>query len=179
MPEEKYREIIDKAIRNVPDFPKPGIQFKDITPVLQNPQLLRTMVEWFVSTIDKNVTGIAGIESRGFILGTVVAHELNLGFTPIRKKGKLPYKTYREDYALEYGTDSLEIHQDAYKAGDKVAIIDDLLATGGTADASIRLVQKSGAEVVSVHFLIELDFLQGRKKLEKHSHTKAFSLIHY
>lgn len=179
MSDNQSRNLIESKIRNIPDFPKPGIQFKDITPVLSDPSALKEMVRWFISTIDKDVTGIAGIESRGFIIGTMIAHEMNLGFIPIRKKGKLPYETFREDYKLEYGTDSLEVHKDAFKKGDKVAIIDDLLATGGTAEASIRLIQKTGAAVKSIHFLIELEFLQGKEKLKKYQDTSIHSLIQY
>lgn len=176
---DQYQKIIESKIRNVPDFPKPGIQFKDITPVLSDPSTLRDMVKWFISTIDSDITSIAGIESRGFIIGTMIAHEMNLGFIPIRKKGKLPYETFREDYELEYGTDSLEVHKDAFHEGDKVAIIDDLLATGGTAEASIRLIRQTGATVGSIHFLIELEFLKGREKLQKLIHENIYSLIQY
>ncbi len=154
------------AIRDVPDFPKPGILFKDITPVLNDPAVFRQVIEALTARVkSKNATKIAVIESRGFLFGAPVAHTLGLGLIPIRKKGKLPYKTIEESYALEYGTATLEVHEDALKSGDRVVIIDDLLATGGTALAAAHLVEKLGGTVVDLEFLVELAFLNGREKL--------------
>jgi len=158
---------IRQAIRDVPDFPKPGIMFKDITPILNSPKLFQHAVDIFAARV--KATGankIAVVESRGFLFGAPVAYKLGLDLVPIRKKGKLPYRTIEESYALEYGTATLEIHEDAVAAGDNVVIIDDLLATGGTALASAHLVEKLGAKVVDLEFLVELAFLDGRKKLE-------------
>jgi adenine phosphoribosyltransferase len=158
---------IESLIRDVPDFPKPGILFKDITPVLADAEGFKKVINWYCSAIEAvgKPDIIAGIESRGFIFGTPVARKLNIGFIPIRKPGKLPFTTHKETYELEYGTDSLEIHTDAIKPGQKVAIVDDLLATGGTAAAAIKLLEKAGAEVIAAAFFIELGFLEGRGKL--------------
>ncbi len=154
------------AVRDVPDFPKPGILFKDITPVLQNPALFSYAIDLFQARIaGKGVTKVAAIDARGFIFGSVLCDRLGLGFVPVRKAGKLPYKTYSESYALEYGEATLCIHQDAFRSGDRVLLIDDLLATGGTAVASANLVEKAGGEVVQIQFLIELAFLNGRARL--------------
>lgn len=159
-------ESVRSAIRDVPDFPKPGILFKDITPVLNDPALFRLIVETFTARVkEKKATKIAVIESRGFLFGAPVAHQLGLGLVPVRKKGKLPYRTVEESYALEYGTATLEIHEDALGRNDRVVIIDDLLATGGTALAAAHLVEKLGGTVVDIEFLVELAFLEGRKKL--------------
>ncbi len=160
-------DLIKSLIRDVPDFPKPGILFKDITPLIGNPEglsaVLNLMADPFVG---QGITAVAGMESRGFIFGVPVAERLGAGFIPIRKPGKLPYKTRSQSYALEYGTDNLEIHEDAVVKGDKVLIVDDLLATGGTAEAAVKLVSSLGAEVVGVSFVIELAFLNGRDKLK-------------
>lgn len=157
---------IKAAIRDVPDFPKPGILFKDITPILASPDLFRDAVNLFVARHRKNKPDkIAAIESRGFIFGAAAAHELGVALVPIRKKGKLPYKTIEESYELEYGTATLQVHQDAFHSGEKVVLIDDLLATGGTARASAALIEKLGAKVSEMDFLIELAFLNGREKL--------------
>ncbi len=159
-------ELLRAAIRDVPDFPKPGILFKDITPVLADPALFRIAIDLFADRIaDKAVTKVAGIDARGFIFGGAVADRLGLGFVPVRKAGKLPYKTYEVSYALEYGTNTIAIHQDAFAAGERVVLIDDLLATGGTAAAAVELIRKVGGDVVEVQFLIELAFLDGRAKL--------------
>jgi adenine phosphoribosyltransferase len=159
-------DTIRNAIRDVPDFPKPGILFKDITPILNDPKLFRQAVSLFADRVKKSgANKIAVVESRGFLFGSPVANDLGLGLVPIRKKGKLPYRTIEESYALEYGTATLEIHEDAFARGDRVVIIDDLLATGGTALASAHLVEKLGAKVVELEFLVELAFLDGRKKL--------------
>ncbi len=159
-------EKLKAAIRDVPDFPKPGIIFKDITPVLSDPVLFGMAIDIFVNRhkgcgIDK----IAAIDARGFLFAGAVCDRLGSGLVPIRKKGKLPYKTYEESYDLEYGSATLTIHQDAFKKGDKVVLIDDLLATGGTAAASARLIKRAGGTVVEIDFLIELAFLNGRQKL--------------
>jgi len=162
-------ELVRQAIRDVPDFPKPGILFKDITPVLHDPALFRETIRAFGQQVKASgATHIAAIESRGFLFGAPVAAALGLHLVPIRKKGKLPYRTIEQSYALEYGTATLEIHEDAVKAGDRVVIIDDLLATGGTAEASAQLVEKLGGEVVGLHFLVELAFLNGRQRLARH-----------
>ena len=160
-------EQVKAAIRDIPDFPKPGIIFKDITPVLADPDLFRSVIDLFSSRYaDKGITKIAGIDARGFLFGGAIADRLGAGIVPIRKKGKLPYDTFEETYDLEYGSATLEIHKDAFEPGEKVVIVDDLLATGGTAAASAKLVRQAGGEVVEICFLIELAFLEGRKKLE-------------
>ncbi|MDH5718306.1 MAG: adenine phosphoribosyltransferase [Spirochaetia bacterium] len=172
---------IKSLIRNIPDFPKPGIQFKDITPVLSDSTALKNLIEWFKLSIEAagEVELIVGIESRGFIIGSALAHEMGIGFVPIRKPGKLPYETESASYELEYGKDSVEIHVDAVHQGQRVALVDDLLATGGTAEAACRLLKNLGAEIVAVAFLIELDALKGRKKLKNTISENIFSLIHY
>ena len=153
-------------IRNIPDFPKPGILFRDITPLLADPHAMRE-VEWrFVNTWEsERVSAVAAVESRGFIFGTLVARGLGIPFIPIRKQGKLPWTRLSENYALEYGEGVLEAHEDAARAGDRVVIVDDLLATGGTAAASARLIERLGARVVGFGFVVELGFLDGRKQL--------------
>ncbi|MES0488567.1 MAG: adenine phosphoribosyltransferase [Leptospirales bacterium] len=173
-------QSIEKLIRNIPDFPQPGINFKDITPVLADPEALKKVIEWFIISIEAagGADVIAGIESRGFIFGVPIAEKMGLGFIPIRKPGKLPFTTHRESYELEYGTDSLEIHTDAISHGQKVALVDDLLATGGTATAAVKLIEKAGGEIACTTFLIELDFLKGRNKMTTEE-SKIFSFIHY
>jgi len=157
---------IEAIIRDIPDFPEKGIIFKDITPVLQSPEAFKTVIDMMCAPYrNKQIDAIAGIESRGFIFGAAMALELNCAFVPIRKKGKLPYKTIEKSYSLEYGTATIELHTDAVSKGDKVVIVDDLLATGGTAAAAIALVEKLEAEVVAVSFMIELVFLSGKDKL--------------
>ena len=157
------------AIRDVPDFPKPGIIFKDITPVLNDPALFRQVVEAMTARIRAaKADKIAVIESRGFLFGAPVAANLGLSLVPVRKKGKLPYKTVEQSYALEYGTATLEIHEDAIRKGDRVVIVDDLLATGGTAEATAALVEKLGGTVADILFLVELAFLDGRKRLARY-----------
>jgi adenine phosphoribosyltransferase len=159
-------EHLKAKIRHVPDFPKPGILFYDITTLLNDPQGFKDMVTALAAPYaNKGVQQVVGIESRGFILGAAVANQLNAGFVPIRKPGKLPSKTHREDYALEYGTDGLEIHIDGCPTGQRVLIVDDVLATGGTAKAATGLVRRVGGELVGLSFLIELNFLKGRDKL--------------
>ena len=170
-------ENLKKAIRDIPDFPKKGIIFKDITPLLRDPGLFKEAVNHLCEYFkDKRIDVVASVESRGFILGTTVAYNLGAGFVPVRKKGKLPYKTYSATYALEYGKDTLEVHQDAIKSGDRVLIVDDLLATGGTVGAAIELVNKMGGEIAGIGFLIELMFLNGR---EKNKGYDMFSLIKF
>ena len=157
---------LEKFIRDVPDFPKKGIIFKDITPLLADPAALRETVRQLAAPHESQAVEIVtGIESRGFIFGSLVAHRLAANFVPIRKPGKLPAETISESYELEYGADTVEIHADAIKAGQKVLMIDDLLATGGTMAAACKLVEKLGGEIVSVSFVIELCFLHGRDKL--------------
>jgi adenine phosphoribosyltransferase len=163
-------------IRDVPDFPKPGILFKDITPLLRSPEALGAACDALAEPFrGQDVSNVVAIESRGFIFGSCVARVLGAGFVPIRKPGKLPWTTRRNEYKLEYGSDVLEIHDDALSAGDRVVIIDDVLATGGTAAAAASLVKEFGAKIVGTGFLIELDFLEGRKKLDVPVH----SLIRY
>jgi len=153
-------------IRNVPDFPKPGIMFKDITPLLRTPEaLVRTCALLAEPFRDSGVTAVAGIESRGFIFGSIVAQNLGAGFIPIRKPGKLPWTTRRHEYILEYGSDALEIHDDAVGSGDRVLVIDDVLATGGTLAAAMHLVRGFDATLVGAATVIELSFLDGRTKL--------------
>ena len=154
-------------VRDVPDFPKPGILFKDITPLLRAPEALDASVEQLAAPFkNANITAVAGIESRGFIFGSCVARILGTGFVPIRKPGKLPWTKRRHEYVLEYGSDALEVHDDAVKAGDRVLIIDDVLATGGTLAASVALMRDLNATVAGAATLIELAFLDGRKKLD-------------
>lgn len=150
------------AMRDVPDFPKPGIIFKDITPILANAELFRLAIDEFVAACEgQNIQKIAGIDARGFLFGATVADRLGLGFVPIRKKGKLPWKTESLSYKLEYGEAEIEVHTDAFPLGERVALIDDLLATGGTAAAAIKLIEKAGGTVVQAQFLVELAFLNG------------------
>jgi len=157
---------LERYIRDVPDFPKEGIIFKDITPLLADAGALAEAVRLLAEPYqDAAVELVAGIESRGFIFGGAVARQLGAGFVPLRKPGKLPYKTVRREYALEYGTDAVEIHADAVRPGQKVLMVDDLLATGGTMAAACELVEGLGGEIVGVAFLIELCFLGGREKL--------------
>lgn len=166
------------SIRDVIDFPKEGILFKDITTMLKSDVHLHTLVETLYEQYkDKGITKVVGLESRGFILGTVLAYKLGVGFVPIRKPGKLPAATYSEKYALEYGEDEIHIHQDALVDGDVVLLHDDLLATGGTAKASINLLNKFNLKNVHVNFLVELDFLNGREKLN--TNYEVDSLFHF
>jgi len=157
-----------KFLRDVPDFPKPGVMFKDITPLLASPQALRTAIDRFSKLDVGRIDKIAAIESRGFLFGAPLAIKLGVGFVPVRKPGKLPWKTNRIEYALEYGNDAVEIHQDAVKDGERVLMIDDLLATGGTMSAACQLVEGCGGVVAACAFVVELCFLPGRKRLSTH-----------
>jgi adenine phosphoribosyltransferase len=160
---------IESAIRNVPDFPKPGIQFKDITPVLADARLFAGSIELLINNFKPGqVDAVVGIDARGFIFAAAAAIRLQAGFVPVRKKGKLPYDTHEQDYALEYGSSTIAMHVDALKPGSRVLLIDDLLATGGTAAAAVALVEKLGAKILEVSFLIELQFLNGRDRLKGH-----------
>lgn len=164
-------------IREIPDFPKEGIDFKDITTLMQNGEVFKTAIDRFVENLkDKEVDLIVGPEARGFLMGTPVAYALGVGFVPVRKPGKLPSETISYSYGLEYGEDTLQIHKDSIKKGQKVAIVDDLLATGGTMEATAKLIEKLGGEVVSMQFLIELEFLKGRENLSKYD---VNSLVKY
>lgn len=168
---------LKENVRDIPDFPKKGIIFKDITTLLKNKEAFKyTLIQLYNLSKNKNITKVVGIESRGFIFGGVLAEKLNAGFVPIRKPGKLPAETLKEEYTLEYGTDSIEIHTDAINANDIVLLHDDLLATGGTMAAACRLVDKMGARIVQISFIIELDFLNGRELLKNYD---VHSLIHY
>ncbi|RKS45050.1 adenine phosphoribosyltransferase [Gillisia mitskevichiae] len=160
---------LSKYIREIPDFPKVGIQYKDITPLLQSPEAIKEAVAQFLKLIgNEKIDKVVGIESRGFLFGMLLAEKLNAGFVPIRKPGKLPAETYSEVYELEYGKDTLEIHCDAIKKGERIILHDDVLATGGTARTACNLVKKMGAEIVQCNFLIELEFLNGRNKLRSY-----------
>ena len=168
---------LKKCIRDVPDFPKEGIVFKDITPLLNDNAAFKQVIDTFVDRYkNKGVDKVIAAEARGFIFGGPVACGLGAGFVPIRKKGKLPYKTIYETYELEYGTDTLYMHEDAMEEGEKVLVIDDLLATGGTAKALCKLTEKLKGEVLEVAFMVELSFLNGREKLKGYN---IYSLIQY
>ncbi|MBD0335233.1 MAG: adenine phosphoribosyltransferase [Cyanobacteria bacterium Co-bin13] len=157
---------LNDHIREIPDFPKPGILFRDITPLLSHPEALRYTVDLLAEQVaDLKPDYIAGIESRGFIFGVPLACRMGLGFAPVRKPGKLPAATYSAEYVLEYGTDRLELHQDAFPSGSRVLIVDDLIATGGTAAAAVELVKKTGSEIAGFGFIIELTGLAGRNNL--------------
>ena len=168
---------LSSKIRNVPDFPKKGVGFKDITTLLKDRAAFRDAVKQLSAPYrGESIDLVVGIESRGFILGAAVAHELGVGFVPLRKPGKLPYKKIRQEYALEYGTDAIEIHEDAIAPGERVLLVDDLLATGGTAKAACDLIERLGGKIVALEFLIELSFLNGREKLGS---RKVRALIKY
>ena len=160
-------QTLRNTIRTIPDYPKPGILFRDITTLLGDARAFRRAVDELVHPYaGTKVDQIAGIEARGFILGGAMAHQLSAGFVPIRKKGKLPHETVRIAYSLEYGVDEMEVHKDALKPGDKVILVDDLIATGGTAEGAVKLLRQIGAEIVAACFVIDLPDLGGRKKLE-------------
>jgi adenine phosphoribosyltransferase len=159
---------IKALIRTIPDYPKPGILFRDITTLIANPAGLRAAIDGLVwPFLTDGINHVAGIEARGFILGGAVAHELGRGFVPIRKKGKLPWKTIGQEYSLEYGVDTIEIHADAIHTGDRVLLVDDLVATGGTAEAAIELIRRSGGELVAAAFVIDLPDLGGADRLRR------------
>jgi adenine phosphoribosyltransferase len=165
------------SVRDVPDFPKKGIVFKDITPLLSDPTLFRASIDLFLERCrGKKIDKIVGIDARGFLFGSAVAYELGVGFVPIRKRGKLPYKTEIAKYSLEYGTAEMEMHIDAMLEGEQVILVDDLLATGGTSAAAATLIRKVGGRLLEAQFLIELEFLNGRKRLEP---TPVISFLKY
>jgi len=165
----ELEQRIKKTLRDIPDFPKPGILFKDITPLFYDQKLCSAIVDELAEKVGKNVDALVGVESRGFLFGALVANKLDIPFVLVRKSGKLPAKTFKVEYELEYGTSVMEIHQDALKKNWQVAIHDDLLATGGSAEAAAQLVKMSGANVAGFNFVISLDFLNGKNKLTKHS----------
>jgi adenine phosphoribosyltransferase len=165
------------AVRDVPDFPKGGIIFKDITPILKDGALFRASIDIFLGQCrDKRIDKIVGIDARGFLFGSAVAYELGIGFVPLRKKGRLPYQTESARYSLEYGEAEMELHIDAIERGEKIVLIDDLLATGGTSASAATLIKKVGGDLIEAIFLIELEFLHGRKKLEP---TPVTSFLKY
>ncbi|WP_300436935.1 adenine phosphoribosyltransferase [Christiangramia sp.] len=164
-------------VREIPDFPKKGVSYKDITPLLLDHKAMQLAVKLFLENLPKgNIDKVVGIESRGFLFATLLAEKLNAGFIPVRKPGKLPYQVHREVYELEYGKDSLEIHEDAILKGEKILLHDDVLATGGTAAATCKLIEKCGGEIVQCNFLVELEFLKGLNKLKNYN---VSSLIKY
>lgn len=170
-------EKLAAAVRDVPDFPKPGIMFKDITPILADAELFRASIDLFIERCrGKQIDKIVGIDARGFLFGSAVAYELGVGFVPIRKRGKLPYKTERATYTLEYGEAEMEMHIDAIDRGERVVLVDDLLATGGTSASAAALIRKMGGELLEAQFLIELDSLKGRAQLEP---TPVVSFLRY
>lgn len=171
------RSLIEALIRDIPDFPNPGIGFKDITPLLSDPAGLRAAVDLIVDAFaGEHVEQVVGIESRGFVFGAAVAYRLGAGFVPVRKPGKLPAAVHRVDYDLEYGSDAVEMHRDALHPGSRVLVVDDVMATGGTARATGDLVRRSGAELVGYAFVIELAFLDGRSRLRE---APVLSLVQY
>ncbi len=170
---------VKEKIRDVKDFPKQGIVFRDITTAIKDAETMKTIIDYLCEQFkDVKIDYIAGIESRGFIFGMPMAYKMNAGFVPVRKPKKLPAETYSQSYDLEYGTDTIEVHKDAFGEGDNVLIIDDLLATGGTAEAACKLVKKTGANLVGIGFLIELQDLNGRAKLEKET-DNIVSMLKY
>lgn len=170
-------ERLRAAVRDVSDFPKKGIVFKDITPILSDSCLFRASIDLFLERCrGRKIDKIVGIDARGFLFGSAVAYELNVGFVPIRKRGKLPFQTQIASYSLEYGEAEMEMHIDAISAGERIVLIDDLLATGGTSAAAAVLIRQAGGALVEAQFLIELEFLQGRKKLEP---TPVISFLKY
>jgi len=177
MDREKLIEGLKNSIRDVPDFPKKGIIFKDITTLLKDGRKFREAIDCIVERYKgKKIDKVVAIEARGFVLGSVVAYRLGVGIVPVRKKGKLPYETNSVEYDLEYGKDSLEMHKDAIEPGEKVIVVDDLLATGGTMNAVCDLIERAKGEVVETAFLIELEFLKGRDRLKG---REVFSLIKF
>ena len=172
-------DIIRSHIRTVPDWPQPGVQFRDITPLLSTPRVFRVLIDEFVHRyFDLRPTAIAGLDARGFIIGSVLAYELNVGFIPIRKKGKLPFATVEETYELEYGSASVEIHTDAVNANDRVVLIDDLIATGGTMMAGRRLLERLGAQVIEGAAIVDRPELGGSQRLQQ-SGLNLFTLVEF
>ena len=172
-------DLLRQRIRTVPDWPQPGVQFRDITPVLQDPASFRLLVQTLVVRyMPRNIDVVAGIDARGFILGAVVAHELNVGFVPVRKKGKLPFDTVSEEYELEYGSATVELHTDAVKAGDRVLLIDDLIATGGTMMAAKKLIERLGGSIVEGAAIVDLPELGGSELLRA-AGLELFTLVDY
>jgi adenine phosphoribosyltransferase len=172
-------QTIQSHIRTVPDWPEPGVQFRDITPLLANPRVFRVLIDQFVHRyFDLRPSCIAGLDARGFIIGSVLAYELNIGFVPIRKKGKLPFTTVAETYELEYGSATVELHTDAVKPGDRVVLVDDLIATGGTMMAGRRLLERLGAEVIEGAAIVDLPELGGSQKL-RDSGLQVFTLVDF
>ena len=173
----KSCDYIKSKVRSIPDWPIKGVIFRDITTLLQDPKAHREISRIFYRRYrDENIEKIVGIDARGFLFGAVLAYKLDIGFVPIRKKGKLPFKTIAESYSLEYGQATIEIHEDAFCRGERVVIIDDLMATGGTIGAAVNLVEKLGGDLVECAFVVELPDLKGREKL---GHRKAFSIIEF
>ena len=173
------RALIRDTIRTVPDWPAPGVQFRDITPLLQSPRVFRVLIDQFVHRyFDARPDSIAGLDARGFIIGSVLAYELNIGFVPIRKKGKLPYTTVAESYELEYGSATVEMHTDAVRPGDRVLLIDDLIATGGTMMAGKKLLEKLGATVIEGCAIVDLPELGGSVKLREGG-LEVFTFVHF
>jgi adenine phosphoribosyltransferase len=172
-------ETIRSHIRTVPDWPEPGVQFRDITPLLANPRVFRVLIDQFVHRyFDTRPSAIAGLDARGFIIGAVLAYELNIGFVPIRKKGKLPFTTVQESYELEYGSAAVEMHVDAVRHGERVVLIDDLIATGGTMLAGLRLLQRLGAHVIEGAAIVDLPELGGSKRL-RDAGLPLFTLVDF
>ncbi|MFK8297411.1 adenine phosphoribosyltransferase [Capnocytophaga cynodegmi] len=170
-------DYLKNKIRDIQDFPKEGVVFKDITPILSDPDAMNKALDLFLKQLkDVKIDKVVGMESRGFFFGTLLAQQLNAGFVPVRKPGKLPFTTLAQTYDLEYGQDKLEIHSDSIKKGENVLIHDDVLATGGTAEAAVKLVEALGGNIIQLNFLIELTFLNGIKKLENHD---VFSILKY
>lgn len=168
---------IESYIRDIPDFPKEGVIFKDITPLLNSVEARKEVINKFIENLsDTKIDKVIGVESRGFFFGILLAQELGVGFVPVRKKGKLPFDTLSASYELEYGTDILEIHTDAIQKGENVLIHDDVLATGGTIKAVSELVEKLGGNIVQINFLMELEFLNGREKIKNHN---SYSILKY
>ena len=174
---EKSCEYIKSKVRSIPDWPIKGVIFRDITTLLEDPKAFKAICAIFYNRyVDQKVDKVVGIDARGFLFGSVLAYQLDIGFVPIRKKGKLPYKTISESYTLEYGEETIEIHEDAITAGDRVLVIDDLMATGGTIAASAALVEKLGGEILECAFVIELPDLKGREKM---GNRNCFAIIEF
>ncbi|MBS3094259.1 adenine phosphoribosyltransferase [Candidatus Pacearchaeota archaeon] len=175
--DDSQRVEIKNSIRTVPNWPKPGVMFRDITTMLKDKEAMEKAMNIFVKRYkDKKIDLVAGIESRGFIIGSILAHQLGVGFVPIRKKGKLPFETEKQEYDLEYGTDVIEIHRDAIHPGQRILVVDDLIATGGTASAAATLIEKLGGQIVEFAFVIDLPDLKGKEKIAKY---KVFSLVEF